>query len=202
MNLRKLIDFLSCVILLLCICVLPIYILITFQTNKNIIRNVEEINRLFLHLEKSHKMNAEILFDSLEFRRLEYKCYFSTETNIFEKAFLITLKNYGNYLSNDKSLSSEEKKTYMNHIYIMEKAFEGRKELLHKLLQYDIKRKYYLNQISSKISEQIEINHKETCLNHDENISVSKEELNEVLTPVEPVKKILNNPIPVTKNPN
>lgn len=204
MNIRRLIDFLSCMLLLLCICILPIYILITFQTNKNIIEHVNDINNLFLKLEQSHKINAEILFDSLEFRRIEYKCYFSSENEKFNSAFNISMKKYLEYLSNDKTLTTEEQKILFDNITMVEETFKARTKLLHKLAQYDTKRSIYLKtQISEdekNIIKELEFQHKETCPLCSENKdsrNIFDEQVKELLVPVDPVKKILDNPIPV-----
>ena len=211
MNIRKTIEFLSSVLLLLCISVLPIYILITFQTNKDIIAHVNDINQLFLQLEQSHKANAEILFDSLEFRRIEYKCYFSAENTEFNKAFNISQKKYLEYLAHDKKLSPENKKLLIQYMSIVEETFNARVQLMNKLSQYESKRPSYLKlhfTNAEQIIKSMEEKHNANCdicpkNNNEESENMEKTntsftgEVKKVLTPIEPITKILDSPIPI-----
>lgn len=211
MNIRKTIEFLSSILLLLCISVLPIYILITFQTNKDIIVHVNDINQLFLQLEQSHKANAEILFDSLEFRRIEYNCYFSAENTEFNKAFNISQKKYLEYLAHDKKLSPENKKLLIQYMSIVEETFNARLQLMNKLSQYESKRPTYLKlhfTNAENIIKSMEKKHNANCNicsknNNEKSENMEKTntsftgEVKKVLTPIEPITKILDRPIPI-----
>lgn len=140
-KLRKIVDCLTLIILILLLCMLPLFLIITYKTNLQIIDNVNNINKMFLILEREHKTQNRLLYYDLEFKRIEYNCYLSNENPSFLTVMNRTLVNYADYIANDDDLTSSQKKQYMNDIGIIEEAVKARNELTQKLTEYNSSKK-------------------------------------------------------------
>lgn len=57
-----------------------------------------------------------------------------------------TLANYSNYIMNNPQLTPEQKQNYLKDVTKIQKAVEARKKLTEKLLDYEKKRRKYLQQ--------------------------------------------------------
>jgi CHASE3 domain sensor protein len=119
----------------------------------NLYQQANDITKLVYNLDNSHKLNAKILFETLEFRRIEYRCYLGKENPEFLKSMNNTLKNYVEYVSNDTKLTAEQKKILMSEVTQIEQAVEARIELTDKLVEYDKSRRNYLDSLGPIVTE-------------------------------------------------
>lgn len=136
-KIRKIVDCLTLVILIIMLCILPLFVIFTYNTDKQIVQSVDNINEMFLRLEAEHKQQQQLLYYDLEFKRIEFNCYLSKENPAFLSVMQRTLENYAEYIANDIHLTSAQKKQYMNDIGIIEKAVQARTELTQKLIEYE-----------------------------------------------------------------
>ena len=149
-TLKKLLNFLIIVLLLTCICILPVFIVISYCANINIVAQVGNINNLIMHLDKTHKINAELSLYELEIKRAEYNCYFQHENQAFETSLTQLLDDYKNYIVNNNSLTAEERSTAYKTINLVQETMIARRELIHNLNLYEHKRVEYLNNLNEK----------------------------------------------------
>lgn len=150
---RKLIDILTGIILILCMGLFPVFIITTYKTNKNITEQVSNVNLLFNKLETSHDLNSKILLETLEFRKVEYRCYLNKENPAFLLKMDKTLTGYVSYVNNDPNLTPEQKKELMNNVAIIEQAVDARIELTKKLVEYDKNREIYIQDLNGSVKE-------------------------------------------------
>lgn len=144
-KLRKVVDILTIVLLIIVMSLLPMYIVNSIKLYNSVTNQVNDINFLFKQLEESHKVNAKLLYEALEFRRTEYNCYLSKESPDFLKIMYITLNNYSKYVTTDDDLTLAQKTEYLNHINKIQDAVYARKILAEKILEYDNNREYFIN---------------------------------------------------------
>lgn len=78
-KIRRFVDFFTCIICILFSFLIIFFVIVTYKMNQQVGESVSNINILFTKLEASHKLNAELIFDTLEFRKIEYRCYLSQE---------------------------------------------------------------------------------------------------------------------------
>lgn len=136
-KIRKIVDCLTLIILIIMLCILPLFVIFTYNTDKQIVKSVDNINEMFLHLESEHKIQEQLLYYDLEFKRIEYNCYLSKENPAFLSVMQRTLENYAEYIAKDQNLTSAQKKQYMNDIGTIEQAVQARTELTQKLIEYE-----------------------------------------------------------------
>lgn len=163
-RLRFIADVLTGIILLMCMVILPIYILLTVKYNESLNSKMNEIEVMFTHLEQSHDLNAELIYETLEFRRIEYNCYLTKEAPEFLDIMDITLKNYTEYINNDTTLTAQQKQNLMVHIEKIYIAVEARKQLTNKLIEYDSHREYYLETIKHQLPNNQKVSQFKTIL--------------------------------------
>lgn len=149
LKLRFIADVLTCVILALCMTVLPIYIIMTAKFNAALNNKMNNIETMFNKLQQSHNLNAKLIYDTLEFRRIEYQCYLTKEAPDFLKIMDTTLLKYAEYVNNDPNLSVQEKQQFMVHIEKINTAVDARRKLTDKLIKYDNDRAFYINNLNN-----------------------------------------------------
>lgn len=150
---RKIVDLINFIILILCLGLFPFFIITTYKMNYNLYQQASDITKLVYDLDSSHKLNAKILFETLEFRRIEYRCYLGKENPGFLNSMNNTLKNYIKYVSNDPNLTPEQKKVLMTEVNHIEQAVKARIELTEKLVEYDESRKNYMDSLAPIVTE-------------------------------------------------
>lgn len=136
-KIRKVVDTFTLIILIILLCILPLFILFTYNTNKQIVQSVSSINEMFTYLEHEHRIQQQLLYYNLEFKRIEFNCYLSKENPAFLSVMQRTLENHAEYVANDPNLTPAQKKQYMNDIGIIEQAVKARTELTQKLVEYE-----------------------------------------------------------------
>ena len=163
-TLKKLLNFLIIVLLLTCICILPVFIIISYYANTNIVAQVGNINSLIMRLDINHKTNAELSLYELEIKRAEYNCYFQHENQAFETSLTQLLADYKNYIVNNNSLTAEERTKAYSAINLIQETMISRRELIHNLNLYEHKRIEYLNSLNEKnIPVKAELEHSKNC---------------------------------------
>jgi hypothetical protein len=120
--------------------------------NKQVAESVSNINKLFVKLDRDHQLNSQLTLDTLEFRKIEYRCYLSQEGPEFINRLNNLLSKYVVYINEDKTLTPEERKKLLVHVAQVEKAVSARIDLTNKLVEYDRKREFYLEQLPSSIT--------------------------------------------------
>lgn len=153
LKLRFIADVLTCVILALCMTVLPIYIIMTAKFNAALNTKMNNIESMFIKLQNEHNLNAKLIYETLEFRRIEYQCYLTKEAPDFLKIMDTTLLKYAEYISNDKNLSAQEKQQYMVQIEKINTAVDARKKLTDKLIEFDTNKEIYINNLNNNNSQ-------------------------------------------------
>ena len=154
-KLRFIADILTCVILALCMLVLPTYIIMTAKFNTALNNKMNSIETMFIKLQNEHNLNAKLIYETLEFRRIEYQCYLTKEAPDFLNIMDITLLKYTEYINNDPKLTAQEKQQFMVHIEKINTAVLARRKLTEKLIEYDNNREIYINNINDKNSQVI-----------------------------------------------
>jgi hypothetical protein len=149
---RRIVDGLTVAILIMLMGILPFFIVSTYNMNTYIKDQVEHVNGLFKKSEQIHNINDALIFDALEFRRIEYNCYLTSESADFIEILNGTLDSYTEYVTNDPTLTSEQKKTKLTNVSKIEKAVHARIELAGKLVSYDKTRKNYLNYFQNYVN--------------------------------------------------
>jgi hypothetical protein len=163
-TLKKLLNFLIIVLLLTCICILPVFIIISYYANINIVSQVGNINNLIIRLDKNHKINAELSLYELEIKRAEYNCYFQHENQAFESSLTKLLDDYKNYIANNNSLTAEQRSDAYKAINLVQETMISRRELIHNLNLYEHKRIEYLNSLNEKnIQIKADSEHSKNC---------------------------------------
>lgn len=152
-KLRFIADVLTCVILALCMTVLPIYIIMTAKFNTALNNKMNNIESMFIKLQNEHNLNAKLIYETLEFRRIEYQCYLTKQAPDFLNIMDITLLKYAEYINNDPKLSVQEKQQFMVHIEKISTAVEARRKLTDKLIEYDNDREIYINNLNNNNSQ-------------------------------------------------
>jgi hypothetical protein len=144
-KLRRAADIFTIIILVICMGILPFFVISTYRINQYITSQIGEINSLFTRLETIHNINDSLIFEALEFRRIEYNGYLSSESEDFIQIISQTMSDYTIYISNDSTLTPEQKKIYLTNVSKIEKAIRARVELSAQLTRYDNNRKKYLD---------------------------------------------------------
>lgn len=151
-KMRRIVDGLTVAILIMLMGILPFFIVSTYHMNAHIKEQVEDVNSLFKKSEQIHNINNALIFDALEFRRIEYNCYLNSESADFIEILNGTLDSYTEYVTNDPTLTAEQKKTKLTNISKIEKAVHARIELASKLVSYDNTRRNYLNYFQNYVN--------------------------------------------------
>lgn len=79
LKVRRIADIFTCIICLLFSFLIVFFVLTTYRMNGQVSESVSNINKLFVKLDADHQLNSQLTLDTLEFRKIEYRCYLSQE---------------------------------------------------------------------------------------------------------------------------
>lgn len=151
-KIRRFADFFTCLICILFSFLIVFFVLTTYKMNEQVATSVSNINKLFIKLDADHQLNSQLTLETLEFRKIEYRCYLSQEGPEFINRLNNLLSKYVVYINEDKTLTPEERKKLLVHVAQVEKAVKARIDLTNKLVEYDKKREFYLEQLPSSVT--------------------------------------------------
>lgn len=145
-NMRRYAGWFSAILLGVCICMLPIYLIINYTYNAFMLDKMTEITNMFQKLKISHKKQTVYVKQFLELHQEQLILFEKSENKALTDAIDDTLTAHKNYILNDNTLTDREKTTalqqidiikteYIKHVKLFQRLNQINKEYTEKLLQ-------------------------------------------------------------------
>lgn len=136
-NLAKGVGVMTSILLGVCICMLPIYLVINYYYNSLLVDEMNEISDDFKLLRQAHHQSTAIKKRLLELHRAEIYTFKESENRQLTLALDTILKNYKKHVETDTTLSESERADLLMKIQLTSDEYEKHVKLFQNLMEID-----------------------------------------------------------------
>lgn len=149
-NMKRFAGLFSSILLGLCICMLPIYLIINYTYNSFLLDKMNSIDYTFKTLKASHQEESIYIQQFLEEHHEQLTMFEKHENKELSYNLELSLKNYRKYVLSDTTLSDKEKELIFKQINMIQEEYIKYTDLFKNLNQ--INKKYVQKLIQLKQS--------------------------------------------------
>lgn len=144
LNIKKYASLFSTILLGVCICMLPIYLIINYTYNTYLLERMNNITETFNRLNSAHKEQSLYIQHFLEIHNEEIVLFEQTENKLLSESINDTVASHKQYILNDTTLTNNEKDSALQQLKVIETEYKRYVHLFRRLNQLN---KYYTEQM-------------------------------------------------------